>query len=62
MVNQPRRTRLTGACPRCTAPLRYYETGIVVDSLPEPVKWVPERRECSAGCLLTADDFSDAGS
>jgi endogenous inhibitor of DNA gyrase (YacG/DUF329 family) len=56
----PRRTRrLEQPCPRCGKPLMMVEEGVVLDLSAYPVKWVPVRRYCSGGCLLTAADFSE---
>lgn len=57
---KPRRARqLPEDCPRCAKPLMIVEEGATVEELAEPVKWVPVRRYCSGGCLLTVDDFPD---
>lgn len=35
------------------------ERGIAAAEEPDPVKWVPVKRYCSAGCLLTVSDFPE---
>lgn len=47
-------------CPRCGEPIIYYESGVMVDQEPEPVRWDVYKRRCSAGCLLTVEDFPRA--
>ncbi|MEJ7765158.1 MAG: hypothetical protein WKF86_06650 [Acidimicrobiales bacterium] len=55
----PYQTRTSDTpCPRCGTPLRVREAGIMVDELPEPVKWTTVERRCPKGCQITADDFS----
>lgn len=51
------RDRTEGSCPRCGADLIVTEEGVETAEH-GVVAWAMVRRRCSAGCLLTVDDFA----
>lgn len=58
-MTNPQRTQLTDEhCPRCAAPIREHLIGRTSAEDDEVLAWLPTRRGCSAGCLLTVADFA----
>ena len=59
MSDPVRTTTLDTPCPRCGGPLKQEERGVMAAESGEPVRWLPGRRYCASGCLLTVADFPE---